>query len=128
MDTQIYRIFETRSCIKIRIEDFAKGSILFIYPNSDNLVKVNTIGLDYDKTMYSYIQDIFIHKDHRNKGLGTKMIKHFIELSKEKGFKEIYLHAYHDETKLEDLVKIYSNFGFEVIREEPLSCEMLLKI
>lgn len=128
MENEIIRTFQTRSCIKVRIEDYANGSIIFVYPNTDWLIKHNTIGCNYNKTIYTYIEEIFIKEEYRNQRLGNKIMNYFIDLCKEMRFKEIYLHAYHDETNLDDLIKIYSTFGFKVIKENPLSCEMLLTL
>lgn len=68
---------------------------------------------------YGHIDDdtpsfaISIHEKHRNKGIGTKLMKEMLLLLKEKGYKKASLSV----QKENYAVKMYSKLGFKIVRQ-----------
>lgn len=67
---------------------------------------------------------ISLHKDFRNKGLGTLLMKTMITHMKEKGYKQTSLSV----DKNNYAAKMYKKLGFEIIGENNHDYLMLLKL
>ena len=64
---------------------------------------------------------IYIKKEFRNNGIGTKLIKHLIDFLKKKKVKEIESYAY---TRNKSSLKVHHKFGF---KEEAYKLVLKLK-
>ncbi len=65
-------------------------------------------------TSYSkggYIEDIFVLKNFRKKGLAIKLINEFIKILKNKGYKKIHLSV---NVKNKGAIELYKKLGFEL--------------
>ena len=58
-----------------------------------------------------YVEDIFITKDFRRRGLATKLLKEFIHVLNKKGYKKIHLSV---NVKNSKAIKLYKKLGFEL--------------
>jgi ribosomal protein S18 acetylase RimI-like enzyme len=79
---------------------------------------------------FGYVNDktpelaISLLKEHRNKGVGTLLMKRMIILLKEKGYEQVSLSV----TKTNYAVKMYKKSGFEIIEENKRDDLMILKL
>jgi len=62
---------------------------------------------------YIDLDSMFVKRKFRNKGVGTKLLKHAIKEVKRVGYKRIILSA--DSKKMNKLVKFYEKQGFETL-------------
>jgi ribosomal protein S18 acetylase RimI-like enzyme len=67
---------------------------------------------------------ISLLKEHRNRGIGTLLMKKMIDLLKEKGYEQVSLSV----DKANYAVKMYQKLGFEIIEEKGQGYLMLLKL
>lgn len=67
---------------------------------------------------------ISLHKEFRNKGLGTLLMKTMISWMKKKGYRQTTLSVDKDNYA----VRMYKNLGFEIIKENNHDYLMLLKL
>ncbi|MGB2691549.1 MAG: GNAT family N-acetyltransferase [Thermodesulfobacteriota bacterium] len=63
-----------------------------------------------------YISVIFVDGKYRNRGIGTLLLNHAVEIAKEKGCKKIVLEVDRDN---EGAQSLYKKFGFISLEEEP---------
>jgi len=61
---------------------------------------------------FAYLDDIFIKKDFRKQGYGKKLVKHFMEIAKEKGIKKMGLGV---RVENKNAIKLYRELGFKII-------------
>lgn len=54
---------------------------------------------------------IAVDPDHKNKGIGTKLLDHLIGISYDENIKQIWLEV---STKNEPAINLYKKFGFEI--------------
>ena len=59
--------------------------------------------------LWGIIEELYIEKEFRNSGLGTKFIQWIEKYAKEKGYKALYLEAYQGNKKAQ---KLYKSLGF----------------
>ncbi len=62
------------------------------------------------KEKIAYLDHICVDRNHRNKEIGTKLIKEFQKISKKKGAKYVKLNAF---KKNINAIKLYEKFGFK---------------
>lgn len=62
------------------------------------------------KEKIAYLDHICVDRNHRNKEIGTKLIKEFQKISQKKGAKYVKLNAF---VKNINAIKLYEKFGFE---------------
>lgn len=62
---------------------------------------------------YADIDSIYVKKNYRNKGLGSKLLKHCLKKIKKAGYKRIILSA--DSTEMNKLVNFYEKHGFKTL-------------
>lgn len=67
-------------------------------------------GTDKDPD-YPNVEDLYIRKDQRGKGLGTKLLEECERLSKEKGFNKIGISV--NPTLNQKAVKLYQRLGYK---------------
>lgn len=58
-----------------------------------------------------YIMTLGVLAPYRGIGIGTKLLKHVLDLSSKQNMSEIYLHV---QTNNEDAINFYKRFGFEI--------------
>ena len=62
------------------------------------------------KEKIAYLDHICVDRNHRNKEIGTKLIKEFQKISQKKGAKYVKLNAF---VKNINAIKLYEKFGFK---------------
>lgn len=126
---RLYLIFDDNKSVLgiIRIVIGKKSSLIsdvcfaFKYLGISDAIKLSIIYfLDYlvlakVNPNDIYVAEIAVDEIHRNKGLGTKIIKKVIEKSKEKKYKRIVLDA---ELKNKGAIKLYESLGFKIFNKK----------
>ena len=95
--------------------NFKKGVILFY--NLDNKIAGYLIG-NFIENAYqkmSYIDDIFVLGEYRNKGIATLLIKEFEKITKSKHYPKIRLGV---NTKNLSAIELYNKLGFTTMHYE----------
>lgn len=59
----------------------------------------------------SYVDDVFILKEFRGRGIGSKLIKKFMDLSKTRGVRRFMLGV---DVRNEKAIKLYKKLGFKI--------------
>ena len=72
--------------------------------------QANTRGLS------PWLGSVYVKPEYRNKGIGTRLVKHALELSKNLGYETLYLHT-------SDKQALYSRVGFNFIYETNVNGE-----
>ena len=54
---------------------------------------------------------ITVHDDYHDKGLGTQLTQHMIDIAREKGLKKVYLDVFTDNEKA---IHVYKKCGFKI--------------
>ncbi|MEK6897851.1 MAG: GNAT family N-acetyltransferase [Nanoarchaeota archaeon] len=62
-----------------------------------------------------YVDDLFIKKEFRKKGIAKELIKKFIKVAKNKGVKKFRLNV---NVKNKKAIKLYNKFGFKITHYE----------
>ena len=65
-----------------------------------------------------YLSYLVVNEEYRNQGIGTKMINHARQISKNEGYSYVILKVDNDNTKAE---RLYKELGFVAIEK---SCEI----
>ena len=112
---QIINLYNQLSpCEKIKDNDF-KSFIISTNPFvfvGDNLKIIGILSVIFEKKLIRNggivcrIEDFVVDKEYRNKGIGTKLIEHGINLAKDKNAYKIILDCSYD------LSQYYEKFGF----------------
>lgn len=63
----------------------------------------------YEKFSHQCILSIIVDENHRNKGIGTTLLKELMELGKKKGIEILHLEVYGGSPA----ISLYKRFGFE---------------
>lgn len=120
--------------ICLEIDEDKKYNKDLIYPSKENLLKLMSDNINIfliykqneevigyvcaHKYMYTKeydISGIYVKKDYRRKGIGSKLINEILKIAKEDAIVKINLHAYSENIVS---VKFYENFGFREITKE----------
>lgn len=94
----------------------SKNTFLLLVESNTDVAGYLTVSLikDVNQKM-GYVDDIFVLKEFRKKGLGILLIKEFISILKKKKFKKIRLGAYIDNKKA---LELYKKLGFKLTHYE----------
>lgn len=94
----------------------SKNTFLLLVESNTDVAGYLTVSLikDVNQKM-GYVDDIFVLKEFRKKGLGSLLIKEFISILKKKKFKKIRLGAYIDNKKA---LELYKKLGFKLTHYE----------
>ena len=94
----------------------SKNTFLLLVESNTDVAGYLTVSLikNVNQKM-GYVDDIFVLKEFRKKGLGSLLIKELISILKKKKFKKIRLGAYIDNKKALDL---YKKLGFKLTHYE----------
>ena len=90
---------------------FLKNKIFVIEKNNKIIGSVKLIiehKLIYNMAIYGRIEDVIVHNNFRNKGIGYKLIKYVVDYCKTNNFFKITLCCN------EDLIPFYKKNNFEV--------------
>jgi ribosomal protein S18 acetylase RimI-like enzyme len=85
-----------------------------ILVEEENKILIGYLHGTYFSNPYSKggnVEDVFVLKEFRRKGIAKSMIAYFIKLLKNKGYKKIQLSV---NTKNVHAIKLYEKLGFEV--------------
>jgi len=88
-----------------------KNLILFAKENKE---MIGYIQCNYTKNPYSklgYIDDLFVLKKFRRKGIATKLIVEFTKILKKKGYKKLQMSV---NTRNTNAISLYKKLGFEI--------------
>lgn len=102
--------------LKIEFEEFIKNKnlIIFIAEIEDNVVAYSNCKIH--RSVWSkggYIDDIFVLKNYRKKGIATELIKEFSGYLKGKRLNQISLNV---NPKNTDAIKLYRKLDFELVQ------------
>lgn len=64
----------------------------------------------YRSGMRSELENMFVDENFRRSGVGTALIEHFVEWSRQQGADEVYVSAYFDNQRA---ISFYKSAGFE---------------
>ena len=87
----------------------------WVTTDKDNKV-IGTIGMDDCKNDTGYIKKMFVQKEHRNMGVGKRMLLIPVESAKQKGYKKVFLATFPDN---KDAQKFYAKNGFQQVESPP---------
>lgn len=92
--------------------NFKKGVILFVVDDNEliSYLMGNFIENAYQKM--SYIDDVFVLKNYRNKGIATLLMKEFEKITKLKHYPKIRLGV---NTKNASAIELYKKLGFKTV-------------
>lgn len=95
---------------KAILEQYKNENYTYYYINEDNQ-NIGYFGLS-NKKDYLFLSKLYISKDYRHKGLGTKAFEKIKEIAKNKGYKSIQLtvNKYNTNT-----ISAYDKWGFKTI-------------
>lgn len=107
---QIDYMVEKFQSEKAILEQYKNENYTYYYINEDNQ-NIGYFGLS-DKKDYLFLSKLYISKDYRHKGLGTKAFEKIKEIAKHKGYKSIILtvNKYNTNT-----ISAYDKWGFKTI-------------
>jgi len=88
-----------------------KHLILFVKEDKKIIGYLHSTFFSNPYSKGGYVEDIFIIKEFRRKGIAKKLINEFIKILKEKGYKKIHLSV---NTKNIGAIKLYEKLGFEI--------------
>ena len=80
----------------------------------ENKEMIGYIQCNYTKNPYSklgYIDDLFVLKKFRRKGIATKLIVEFTKILKKKGYKKLQMSV---NTRNTNAISLYKKLGFEI--------------
>ncbi|MEM4230824.1 MAG: GNAT family N-acetyltransferase [Candidatus Pacearchaeota archaeon] len=112
----IYAMKDKKSIAQLIKEKLTnKDKIIFIAVKDSKTIGFLFGGIwktpAYEIAKKGVLDDVFVIKEHRNQGIGTKLIKMFFEWLKEKNVK--YCLLYVSRNNKEGL-KLYQKLGFEI--------------
>lgn len=112
----IYAMNDKKSIAQLIKEKLTnKDKIIFIAVKDSKTIGFLFGGIwktpAYEIAKKRVLEDVFVIKEHRNQGIGTKLIKMFFEWLKEKNVK--YCLLYVSRNNKEGL-KLYQKLGFEI--------------
>ena len=114
--------------LQIYISDFGKKDDICYVAEVEGKV----VGAVWTRIIndYGHIDDetpslsISLLKEYRNLGIGTKLMKQIILALKEKGYKQVSLSV----QKVNNAVRMYKKFGFEIVHENEEDYIMVFKL
>ena len=92
--------------------DPSKNIKIYMEENGEEIARgfLFLIINDLHEAPYGFIEDIYIHEDHRGKGLGTEITKRLIEIAKREGCYKLLCTSRYARDKVHEF---YKKFGFE---------------
>lgn len=88
-----------------------KDLLLFAKENSNLIAYIHGTFYICEYGKSGYVEDIFVLKEFRDKGIATALIEEFIKLLKKKKIKNIHLSV---NIKNKNAIKLYKNLGFKL--------------
>ena len=77
------------------VEASFTGILITVEDNGDEIGRCRLYLMensDHDKPL-GYIEDVYVHPDHRKKGIGVRVVRKAVELAKKKGCYKLVLTA-----------------------------------
>lgn len=105
---------EKRKRIECEIDNKVRAMYAYIL-NGKYVAGMSLCPVD-NKTIY--LSYLVVNEEYRNQGIGTKMINHARQISKNEGYSYVILKVDNDNTKAE---RLYKELGFVAIEK---SCEI----
>ena len=90
----------------------SKNHVILVIERNNRLIGY-IHGMYYTNpySKWGYVEDIFVLKDFRRKGIATALVKEFIKILKKKGYNKLRLSV---NTKNFRAIKFYKKLGFEI--------------
>lgn len=101
---------EKRKRIECEIDNKVRAMYAYIL-NGKYVAGMSLCPVD-NKTIY--LSYLVVNEEYRNQGIGTKMINHARQISKNEGYSYVILKADNDNTKAE---RLYKELGFVAIEK-----------
>ncbi|MDF7800313.1 GNAT family N-acetyltransferase [Pontiellaceae bacterium B1224] len=86
----------------------------FIYVDQNRLIGSAAViehDMDTHKELSPWLASVYVHPECRNRGIGSKLVRHVMQYIHQIGFSELYLFT-------EDQVSFYSSLGWVSVSEE----------
>jgi len=104
------------------IEKFNAKSLFFVSEEKKSIVGfIWSTFINYGNSRVGYVEDLFVKKEYRNKGIGTSLVRRVIRELKKLKVAVIYVPT---EKGRKEAIKIYRNLGF---RKDSNQCWFYLK-
>lgn len=135
-----YKIVETKKDHRTNISlidnktNKTMGKVILdeIYIDSTpSSLRFGTVGDEYAIDNYIYLRYINVDQDYRGQNLSKILLQETIKFANKLGIYEIYLFATPDadsNLNLDQLVKLYSSFGFKELNRIDEGVDMVLEI
>lgn len=83
-----------------------------MFEDDNKVVGYATFGSfrDWPAFKYTIEHSVYVHKDYRNRGIGTKLLKELIKIADEKGYATIVAAI---DSLNENSIKIHEKIGFK---------------
>lgn len=102
---------DTIDNIKLSIVQRPKNILTFVMVSDDNNIIATSTVIVEKKLRYSkpccHIEDVAVHKEHRNKGYGADIVRFCMKVAKDNNCYKIKLNC------AKDLVSFYNKLGFK---------------
>jgi diamine N-acetyltransferase len=111
----------TEECLNEFIDDSSLGKI-WIIKNGKNTIGYVVLTYGYSFEFHgknAVIDELYIEKEYRNQGIGTKAIDYVLKKAKKNGIKAVHLEV---ETHNEPGKKIYKKFNFKTHKRTLMTC------
>lgn len=96
---------------------FARGGVFYVLQDQDGSI-VGSYGLYPTEPGVCELRKMYLHRDHRGKGLGCGLLEDALTRAKELGFRRITLET---ASVLKEAIRLYERYGFTPARPDHLS-------
>lgn len=96
---------------------FARGGVFYVLEEQDGSI-VGSYGLYPTEPGICELRKMYLHRDHRGKGLGRSLLEDALARAKELGFHRITLET---ASILKEAIRLYERYRFKPARPDHLS-------
>jgi len=92
-------------------QDSSRNIKIYIEENGEEIARgfLFLITNDLHEEPYGLIEDVYVHEDHRSKGLGTEITKKLIEIAKREGCYKLLCTSRYERDRVHEF---YKKLGF----------------
>ena len=96
-----------------KFENFEDYSVFYVVEDKGKII--GCVGLEDEGENIGKLRRLYIHKNYRKNGLGTKLLKKIESFALKNKFNKIILST---NKKLDGTIKFYQKHGFNIYKEE----------
>jgi len=97
---------------------FKRGGVFYVLEAKGGSI-VGSYGLYSIDSATCELRKMYLHRDHRGKGLGRRLLEHALAEARRLGFKQVTLET---ASVLKEAIRLYEAYGFQPYRPAHLSC------